>query len=382
MGRGDLARPRHGLGDLPEVQDPARRGDDEQLREPRRGGEHRGRGSARRRSPTATAAPSRRPRRRWPRATGTPASRSPSARATAGTQPAPQVPAAFNTVIAVGGTRLDARGQRAWLERDGLVHEHERGGRQRLLRLHRQARVAARHRLREAHDRRRRRGRRPRHRRDGLRQLRPDTGFEVFGGTSASAPIIAAVFALAGQRRRRSTTRRSSYAHKTSLFDVTTGKNGTLRRLLPVHREGRLRRPDRARHAQGRHGVLNPAIGVGLHTAGRPSSHDATCRRTRGLVASCDPIDGQLTPVAVPGLAQPSGRWRRRSPDPWEAPRRSPRRRARRARPSGPRPPGHRRDAAEWSSKRSLGVAPTGNPAGDPDGGIKSGWGRPDTTGI
>ena len=53
-----------------------------------------------------------------------------------------------------------------------------------------------------------------------------DTGFEVFGGTSVSAPIIAAVFALAGNG---ATINNASfaYSHTSALFDVTTGKNGT-----------------------------------------------------------------------------------------------------------------------------------------------------------
>ena len=57
-----------------------------------------------------------------------------------------QIPAAFNTVTAVGGTRL-VHASNTRLGRNGLVHQHERGRRQRLLGVHRQAGVAARHRL-------------------------------------------------------------------------------------------------------------------------------------------------------------------------------------------------------------------------------------------
>ncbi len=51
-------------------------------------------------------------------------------------------------------------------------------------------------------------------------------GWQVYGGTSASAPIIASVYGLAGN----GTTVDANdypYQHATALFDVTTGSNGT-----------------------------------------------------------------------------------------------------------------------------------------------------------
>jgi subtilase family serine protease len=50
-------------------------------------------------------------------------------------------------------------------------------------------------------------------------------GWLVFGGTSASSPIIASVYALAGNAA--SITNNYPYTHATSLFDVTSGSNGT-----------------------------------------------------------------------------------------------------------------------------------------------------------
>lgn len=52
-------------------------------------------------------------------------------------------------------------------------------------------------------------------------------GWLVFGGTSVSSPIIASVFALAGNAA--STTNNYPYTHySTSVFnDVTSGSNGT-----------------------------------------------------------------------------------------------------------------------------------------------------------
>ncbi len=51
------------------------------------------------------------------------------------------------------------------------------------------------------------------------------TGWFVVGGTSASAPIIAGVYALAGNAA--SIDNNYPYAHSSSFFDVTSGSNGT-----------------------------------------------------------------------------------------------------------------------------------------------------------
>ena len=79
-----------------------------------------------------------------------------------------------------------------------------------------------------------------RHRRRRLRLTRylGSSGWLVFGGTSVAAPIIAGVYALAGAAAPS-----FPYAHTASLFDVTCGSNGSLRRHVPVHGRGRLRRP-------------------------------------------------------------------------------------------------------------------------------------------
>jgi N-acetylneuraminic acid mutarotase len=53
------------------------------------------------------------------------------------------------------------------------------------------------------------------------------TGWGVFGGTSASAPIIASVYAVAGTPATGSYPNSYPYARASSLNDVTTGANGT-----------------------------------------------------------------------------------------------------------------------------------------------------------
>ena len=52
-------------------------------------------------------------------------------------------------------------------------------------------------------------------------------GFIVVGGTSVSSPIIASVFALAGTPAAGTFPSSYIYAHTSSLFDVTSGSNGS-----------------------------------------------------------------------------------------------------------------------------------------------------------
>jgi subtilase family serine protease len=56
--------------------------------------------------------------------------------------------------------------------------------------------------------------------------LRPHGGWLVFGGTSVAAPIIGAVYALAGNTGGIADGS-FSYAHTASLFDVLSGSNGS-----------------------------------------------------------------------------------------------------------------------------------------------------------
>jgi subtilase family serine protease len=53
------------------------------------------------------------------------------------------------------------------------------------------------------------------------------SGWAVYGGTSASSPIIASVYADAGTPSAGSYPSSFPYAHTTALNDVTTGSNGT-----------------------------------------------------------------------------------------------------------------------------------------------------------
>ncbi|MBY8885090.1 S53 family peptidase [Streptomyces sp. PTM05] len=52
-------------------------------------------------------------------------------------------------------------------------------------------------------------------------------GWNVYGGTSVSAPLIAAVYALAGPPSANSSPASFPYAHASALNDITTGSDGT-----------------------------------------------------------------------------------------------------------------------------------------------------------
>ncbi|MFJ8361423.1 putative Ig domain-containing protein [Streptomyces sp. NPDC093984] len=53
------------------------------------------------------------------------------------------------------------------------------------------------------------------------------SGWAVYGGTSASAPIIAGVYALAGTPGSSDYPAKYPYSHTTNLYDVTSGSNGS-----------------------------------------------------------------------------------------------------------------------------------------------------------
>ncbi|MDX6255592.1 MAG: hypothetical protein QOJ11_1926 [Frankiales bacterium] len=53
------------------------------------------------------------------------------------------------------------------------------------------------------------------------------SGWAVYGGTSAAAPIVASVYALAGTPGASDNPNTYPYAHTGNLYDVTTGSNGT-----------------------------------------------------------------------------------------------------------------------------------------------------------
>ena len=96
------------------------------------------------------------------------------------------------------------------------------------------------------------------------------SGWVVYGGTSVASPIIASVYADAGTPGGSTYPAANIYSHTGSLYDVTTGRHGTCSPVVPVHRRGRLRRPDRLGHPQrpGRFRRLTPRVPNALHRPG------------------------------------------------------------------------------------------------------------------
>ena len=89
----------------------------------------------------------------------------------------------------------------------------------------------------------------------------PNTGVAVYdtfsgsgwlevGGTSASSPIIASIYALAGTPAAATNPASYLYAHTANLFDVTSGANGSCCPTYAVQGRRRVRRSHRPRHPE------------------------------------------------------------------------------------------------------------------------------------
>jgi subtilase family serine protease len=67
---------------------------------------------------------------------------------------------------------------------------------------------------------------------------RRSAGWLVFGGTSVASPIIASVYALAGGEPAGATGAEHAYTNASSLFDVTSGSNGSCPSTTTAARTG------------------------------------------------------------------------------------------------------------------------------------------------
>ncbi len=137
-----------------------------------------------------------------------------------------EYPATSQYVTAVGGTALStSSNSRGWTESVWKTSSTEGTGSW-LLRLRPEAELADRHRL--------------------LQRMEADvsavadpatgvavydtyggSGWAVYGGTSASSPIIAGVYALAGTPGSSHYPAKYPYSHTSNLYDVTSGNNGS-----------------------------------------------------------------------------------------------------------------------------------------------------------
>ncbi|HEU5269858.1 MAG TPA: hypothetical protein VFU36_08030, partial [Jatrophihabitans sp.] len=129
-------------------------------------------------------------------------------------------------------------------------------------------------------------------------------GWGVYGGTSASAPIIAAVYALAGTPGDTDYPNSYPYANSTSLFDVTSGSNGS----CPTHQWCAA-----GAGWDGPTGLGTPdtaaAFSATGQVAGAPVKFGATGRVTSAMVAGL-PVSLSLTPQVPDGDALASVSWK------------------------------------------------------------------------
>ena len=129
-------------------------------------------------------------------------------------------------------------------------------------------------------------------------------GWAVFGGTSASSPIIAATYALAGTPGATDYPNSYPYANTSSLFDVTSGTNGS----CPTHQwcaagvgwDGPtgLGSPDSA-----------AAFSATGQVAGTPTRFGAVARVTGSVIAGL-PVPMTVSPQLPDGDALASISWK------------------------------------------------------------------------
>ena len=123
------------------------------------------------------------------------------------------------------------------------------------------------------------------------------TGFTVFGGTSASSPIIASVYALAGTPAVGSSPASFPWSHTGNLFDVVSGSNGACSPTV-LCRAGAgwdgptgLGTPNGAAAFSGAGGTPPPPPGCMPPAAGQPRPRDR-----RGDAVVGDPGRGHQRP--------------------------------------------------------------------------------------
>ena len=129
-------------------------------------------------------------------------------------------------------------------------------------------------------------------------------GWGVYGGTSASAPIIAAVYALAGTPGPSDYPNGYPYANSTSLFDITAGSNGS----CPTHQWCAA-----GLGWDGPTGLGAPntaaAFSATGQVAGAPVVFGATGRVTSPVLAGL-PVSLSLTPQLPDGDSLASVSWK------------------------------------------------------------------------
>ncbi|HEY0805619.1 MAG TPA: S53 family peptidase [Pseudonocardiaceae bacterium] len=121
------------------------------------------------------------------------------------------------------------------------------------------------------------------------------SGWQVYGGTSVSSPIIASVYALAGTPGASDTPTAYPYSHAANLFDVTSGSNGTCSPAVLCTAGAGWDGPTGLGTPNGTAAFTAGGGGGGAVTAGNPGSQSGTVGTAVSLSLSASGGTGPYT---------------------------------------------------------------------------------------
>ncbi|MDJ0344291.1 putative Ig domain-containing protein [Streptomyces sp. H10-C2] len=128
------------------------------------------------------------------------------------------------------------------------------------------------------------------------------SGWNVYGGTSASAPIVASVYALAGTPASGTYPSSYPYAHASSLNDVTSGANGSCGNYLCTAQAG-YDGPTGLGTPNGTAAFTNGSTGGNTVTVTNPGNQSTTVNTAVSLqIKATDSGTGQTLTYSATGL--------------------------------------------------------------------------------
>ncbi|MFF7079767.1 putative Ig domain-containing protein [Streptomyces lavendulae] len=129
------------------------------------------------------------------------------------------------------------------------------------------------------------------------------SGWNVYGGTSASAPIIASVYALAGTPAAGSYPSSYPYAHTASLNDVTSGANGSCGSSYLCTAKAGYDGPTGLGTPNGTAAFTGGSTGGNTVTVTNPGSKSTTVNTAASLqIQATDSASGQTLTYSATGL--------------------------------------------------------------------------------
>lgn len=129
------------------------------------------------------------------------------------------------------------------------------------------------------------------------------SGWNVYGGTSASAPIIASVYALAGTPAAGSYPSSYPYAHTSSLNDVTSGANGSCGSSYLCTAKSGYDGPTGLGTPNGTAAFTGGSTGGNTVTVTNPGSRSTTVNTAASLqIQATDSASGQTLTYSATGL--------------------------------------------------------------------------------